>query len=45
MLVESKIRLGGSGTIVAGVFGRGLEGGKPLGMLGDTLALLRNLPH
>jgi hypothetical protein len=44
MLVESKIRLGGLGMIVAEVFGGGLEGGKPPGMLGGTSALLRNLP-
>jgi hypothetical protein len=43
MLVKSKIRLGGSGMVVTEVFGGGLEGGKPQGILGGTLALLRNL--
>jgi hypothetical protein len=45
MLVKSKIRSGGSGTIVTEVFSRGLEGGKPPGILGGMSALLRNLPH
>jgi hypothetical protein len=45
MLVKSKIRSGGSGTIVAKMFGGGLEGGRPPGMLGGTSALLRNLLH
>jgi hypothetical protein len=44
MLVKSKIRSGGLGMIVTEVFGRGLEGGKPPGMLGGMSALLGNLP-
>jgi hypothetical protein len=37
--------LGGSGMIVAEVFGGGLEGRSAPGILEDMLVLLMNLPH